>query len=236
MGTQASKLPRRSRSASRVVGGVLGAVAREVVGDRRDGVLCAPSDTRSKLQDTDCAEDAQGSVVQRGAQRPAGVVGLAGNVDGDVAASGDIDEGFDVIQISREDRHCGLMSQMIGSGDKVAVDHGDARVVSSGTQQAAVFGDLKREVNVNRLLGFGDGLDQAIDQDVLTRVAGAELTDDGHRDQQRAVVLGLEQHQVVAEQIFVSGEHRYGATIQHEISPVSKSSLGPGCRFGFEPG
>jgi hypothetical protein len=31
MGTQASKLPRRSRSALRVVGGVLGAMAREVV-------------------------------------------------------------------------------------------------------------------------------------------------------------------------------------------------------------
>ena len=47
MGTQASKLPRRSRSALRVVGGVLGAMAREVVGDRCDGVLCALGQSRS---------------------------------------------------------------------------------------------------------------------------------------------------------------------------------------------
>ena len=68
MGTQASKLPRRSRSASRVVVGVLGAVAREVVGDRCDGVLCALGQSRST----------HGQSFERGAQRPAGVVGVAG--------------------------------------------------------------------------------------------------------------------------------------------------------------
>jgi hypothetical protein len=68
MGTQASKLPRRSRSASRVVVGVLGAVAREVVGDRCAGVLCALGQSRST----------HGQSFERGAQRPAGVVGVAG--------------------------------------------------------------------------------------------------------------------------------------------------------------
>lgn len=66
MGTQASKLPRRSRSALRVVGGVLGAMAREVVGDRRDGVLCALGQSRSTLHDTDCvrSKEVQGDEEQ----------------------------------------------------------------------------------------------------------------------------------------------------------------------------
>jgi hypothetical protein len=112
----------------------------------------------------------QRRVVEGGAQRPGvlvGAAGLAGYLDRDVRPSGQINQDVHVLGISAEDRDRGLVGEIVGCGDDVPVDHRNVGIGSSGTQQAAVFGDLERHGDVNGVLRLGDGVDEAVDRTSL---------------------------------------------------------------------
>jgi hypothetical protein len=233
MGTQASKLPRRSRSASRVVGGVLGAVAREVVGDRCDGVLCALGQSRST----------HGQSFERGAQRPAGVVGvgpakkekkvatgsggLAGEPYGDVAAARGGHQVSDILEISRDDCYGGGVAESLGDRNDKCVDAADvsllsfaARLQRFSSQDPGPVNQLRRDVDVG-VSRAGEPVDHELDQGVTALFAGVDLGSDDSRDTERPVVLVRQAEFVAGSKFVVMSELGDRAAVKQELAVVT---------------
>ena len=125
------------------------------------GIVWSPGGSRSK----------HGQAFERGAQRPAGVVGLADLHDSDVRASGDIDEGLDVLWIPGEDRDGRGETQVLGYGDDQRVDGRDLLALALfdfGSQGSGALCERDaRQRQIDAALRLDKGVDEPVDPGLL---------------------------------------------------------------------
>jgi hypothetical protein len=187
--------------------------------------------------------DSPHAEVQRGAQRPAGVVGVAGlasagEFDFDVLGAGRFDQGFDVLGVGREDRDGTEAAAVLGDRHDLRVDAGDLLAEDFFGLEAELAGasvDLDAAGDVDLDAGAAQPIDHPVDESVVFGLAGMALALDRARDVQRSDDLSVEEACVGTEQFVVAGQGGHRPSIQQEVAafaachveemPKSTSSL-----------